>query len=72
MSLKKTLDTLKCPPERTIYIGDTNQDMLDAQACGMWGAGAAWASTATLKQEDWNGRVKVFDTIESLETWLLT
>jgi hypothetical protein len=46
--------------------------MLDAQACGIWGAGAAWASTATLKQEDWNGRVKVFDTIESMETWLLT
>ncbi|MAT44110.1 MAG: hypothetical protein CL609_17385 [Anaerolineaceae bacterium] len=71
-SLKKTLDTLQCLPDRTVYIGDTNQDMLDAQACGMWGAGAAWASTATLKQEDWNGRVRVFETIESLETWLLT
>jgi len=70
VSLRKTLDTLQADPERTLYVGDVRQDMQDAMDCGMWGAGAAWATTATLKQDDWNGRVRVFESIDALEDWL--
>lgn len=69
-SIQKTLTALKANPEESLYIGDTKQDMLDTLTCGMWGAGAAWAPTATLHQADWKGRIRVFDSISDLETWL--
>jgi phosphoglycolate phosphatase len=35
-------EQMKIPPERFLYLGDTNTDMQTAQAAGMYGVGVLW------------------------------
>jgi len=35
-------DELQIPPEKFLYLGDTNTDMLTANAAGMYAAGVLW------------------------------
>jgi phosphoglycolate phosphatase len=35
-------DELRIPPEKFLYLGDTNTDMLTANAAGMYAVGVLW------------------------------
>ena len=70
-ALQRALTALDAQPQETVYIGDTAGDMEDAAALGLWAAGAAWASTASLHSNGWGERAQVFLSVADLSEWLL-
>lgn len=70
IGLRRILSSYNIDPQEAVYIGDMESDILDAKKVGMFAAGASWASTATLKKEDWGEGVEIFSTVNDFRTWL--
>ncbi|HZK62293.1 MAG TPA: HAD hydrolase-like protein [Anaerovoracaceae bacterium] len=70
IGLRRILSGYNIDPHEAVYIGDMESDILDAQKVGMFAAGAAWASTATLQKEDRGEGVEIFSTVNDFRNWL--
>jgi phosphoglycolate phosphatase len=64
-------DELHIPPQRFIYLGDTNTDMQTAKAAGMFGAGALWGFR-TAEELSANGAKVLLKTPQDVLTLLDT
>ncbi|PKO19035.1 MAG: hypothetical protein CVU39_00355 [Chloroflexi bacterium HGW-Chloroflexi-10] len=69
--LQRALAALEVDPAETLYVGDTEGDMRDSTGLGMWAAGAAWATTATLHPNGWGPQAEIFTSVENFRNWLL-
>ena len=67
-SIRQVLDEWDLPAERVAYVGDTPYDMRAAREAGVIPLGAAWASTATVREGD--GALRVFYSVDDLSRWL--
>jgi pyrophosphatase PpaX len=55
-------------PEQAAYVGDMPYDMQAAREAGVFALGAAWASTATVKEG--NGAEHIFYAVDELARWV--
>ncbi len=70
IGLRKILEAYNIAPQDSVYIGDMESDIKDALKVGMFAAGAAWASTATLQKNGWEPGVEIFSKVEDFQSWL--
>ena len=56
LSLGRVVEKMGLDPQKTLYVGDLESDIQAAHKVGMWAAGAAWATTATLHKNGWGNQ----------------
>jgi len=69
-SLRRAAARLNLPPSQVLYVGDTAYDIASAAAAGMPVVGAGWSASTTIRPENAQPALRVFDRVAAFGDWL--